>query len=78
MLASLCRELQREAGERSFICPVNVVQRFLNRRFPEEANRLLHQLERHKVIECVDRGAPNKVGVKGKPTFWRYKLPLDP
>jgi len=29
------------------------------------------------VIECVDRGVPNRLGKKGKPTMWRYKLPLD-
>src|SRR5262249_46833735 len=45
-LAALCRELQREAGDRPFICPVNVAQRFLNMRWPESANWLLHQLER--------------------------------
>jgi len=39
----------------------------------------LHVLEKkeHGVIECVERGEPNKAGVKGKPTFWRYKLPMD-
>jgi hypothetical protein len=29
-LAALCRELQREAGRRPFICPVGVVMQFLN------------------------------------------------
>lgn len=73
-LAALCRELQREAGERPFICPVNVVQQFLDLRWANQANYLLHVLEDEKVIECVERGAPNKPGQKGKPTLWRYKL----
>lgn len=76
-LATLCRELQREAGDRPFICPVNVAQRFLNLLWPEQANWLLHQLERNGVIKCIDRGAPNKLGKEGKSTLWRYKLPLD-
>jgi len=75
-LAALCRELQRDAGTHAFICPVNVVQQFLDFGHPSPANYVLHVLEQHKVIECVERGAPNKPGVKGKPTFWRYKLPL--
>ena len=77
-LAALCRELQREAGKgRPFICPVNVAQEFLHFRWPEQANWLLHQLERNGVIECVDRGAPNTRGKKGKASMWLYKLPLD-
>jgi len=39
-LAALCRELQREAGDRPFICPVNMAQQFLGLRFPEQANYL--------------------------------------
>jgi hypothetical protein len=76
-LAALCRELQRDAGDRAFICPVNVVKDFLNLRWPSQANWLLHELENEKVIECVDRGAPNTTGKKGKATMWRYKLPID-
>jgi hypothetical protein len=76
-LAALCRELQRDALDRLFICPVNVVQRFLNLRWPSQANYLLHVLETEHVIECVDRGAPNKLGQKGKSTKWKYKLSLD-
>jgi Toprim domain-containing protein len=76
-LAALCRELQREAGTRAFICPVNMAQQFLNLRWPSGAHWLLHQLELNGVIECVDRGAPNKKGEKGKATMWRYKLPID-
>jgi hypothetical protein len=77
-LAALCRELQRDAGDRAFICPVNVVKDFLNLRWPSQANWLLHELENEKVIECVDRGAPNTQGKKGKPTMWRYTLATDP
>jgi hypothetical protein len=76
-LAALCRELQRETGQRPFICSVNVAQKFLQLRWPSQANYLLHILEGEKVIECVDRGRPNKPGVKGKTTLWRYKLPMD-
>jgi hypothetical protein len=76
-LAALCRELQRAAKDRAFICPVSVVQDFLNLRWSTEANRLLHELEDEGLIECADRGAPNRPGQKGKPTMWRYKLPLD-
>jgi Toprim-like len=75
--AALCRELQRDAGNRAFICPVSVVQAFLNLRWPSQANYLLHVLEDEKVLECVERGAPNTKGKKGKPTFWKYKLPMD-
>jgi hypothetical protein len=72
-LAALCRELQRESGKgRPFICAVNLAQRFLHQRWPEQANWLLHQLEHHGVIECFDRGAP-----RGKATLWIYKLALD-
>jgi hypothetical protein len=77
MLAALCRELQRDAGGRAFICPVNVVQQFLNLRWPVQARWVLHQLELNGVIECVDRGTPNTTGKKGKATMWRYKLPID-
>jgi hypothetical protein len=76
-LAALNRELQRDAGDRPYICPVNVAQGFLNLPWPSQANYLLHVLEDEHVIECVDRGAPNKPGQKGKPTMWRYKLPLE-
>ena len=76
-VAALCRELQRDAGERGFICPVNVVQQFLSLRWPAQAHWLLHQLELNGVIECADRGAPNTPGKKGKPTLWRYRLPLE-
>jgi hypothetical protein len=76
-LAALCRELQRDARDRPFICPVNVAQQFLGLRWPSQANYLLHVLEEEKVIECFDRGAPNKPGQKGKPTLWLYKLSID-
>jgi hypothetical protein len=77
IVATLCRELQRDAGERGFICPVSVVQQFVDLRWPAQAHWLLHQLELNSVIECVDRGAPNTPGKKGKPTIWRYRFPLD-
>ena len=76
-LAALCRELQRQQGERPFICPVNKAKEHLQLRWPSQANYLLHLLERERVVECVERGSPNRSGVKGKTTFWRYKLPFD-
>ena len=76
-LAALCRELQREAGDRLFICPVGVVMQFLALPWRSQAGWLLGVLEDEKVIECVDRGEPNKPGKKGKPTLWRYNLSLD-
>jgi hypothetical protein len=77
-LAALCRELQRNVGDRPFICPVNVVQEFLGLPWPSQANYLLHTLQDESVIECVDRGSPHRRSEKGKSTLWRYKLPLDP
>jgi hypothetical protein len=41
-------------------------------------HRLPHQLECNGVIECVDRGALNSPGKKGKPTMWQYRLPIMP
>jgi hypothetical protein len=75
-LAALCRELQREAGRRPFICPVSVVMQFLSLRWRSQAGWLLQVLEEEKVIECVERGEQNKPGKKGKPTLWRYNMPL--
>jgi hypothetical protein len=76
-LAALCRELQREAQDRSFICPVGTVQQFLGLRWREQGRWLLRQLELNGVIQCVDRGAPNTPGKKGRSTLWRYKLTAD-
>jgi hypothetical protein len=75
-LAALHRELQRDARDRTYICPVGVVVDFLGLRWRSQAEWLLRVLEEEQVIECVDRGEPNKPGKKGKPTLWRYKLPL--
>jgi hypothetical protein len=75
-LAALCRELQRNARDRAFICPINIAQSFLNLRWPTQAKRLLDVLEEEGVIKCVERGAPNKPNEKGKPTFYRYFYPL--
>jgi hypothetical protein len=75
-LAAFCRELQRNAGKRAFICPVNIAQRFLALPRPAQAAWLLHVLEEEGVLECIDRGAPNKAGERGKPTLWRYLYPM--
>jgi hypothetical protein len=76
-LAALHRELQRDARDRPYICPIGVVVEFIPVRWRSQAAWLTHVLEEEGVIKCVDRGTPNKVGVKGKPTCWRYVLPLD-
>lgn len=77
LLAAFCRELQRNAGNRAFICPVNVVQRLFNLRFPPQADRLLKALEEEGVIKSVDRGAPHLSGKRGKPTLWRFLYPME-
>lgn len=76
-LAALHRELQRDAGERPYICPIGLAVDFIPVRWRSQAGWLTHVLENEKVIECVDRGLSNKPGAKGKPTLWRYRLPLD-
>jgi hypothetical protein len=76
-LAAFCRELQRNTGERPFTCPVNIVQRLMRLRFDTVANRLLAELEDEDVIKCVERGAPNLLGKKGKATLWRYLYPME-
>jgi len=53
------------------------VQKFLDLRWPSQAAWLLHVLEQERVIECVDRGVPNTPGNKGKPSLWRYSLPVE-
>jgi hypothetical protein len=73
-VAALMRELQRDAGDKSFICSVNVVTRFAALEHPEKAKRLLLMLEKSGVIECVERGAPHLPGKPGKSSLWRYKL----
>jgi hypothetical protein len=75
--AALCRELQRNDESRPFICPVTIVVNFVPLRWRPQANYLLHILEDEGVIECVDRGLPHGHGQRGKPTMWRYKLPMD-
>lgn len=70
--AALHRELQREAGEASYICPINTIQDFLGQRWPEQARWIQRQLEQAKVILCVKRGIPNAKGFKGTCSFWRY------
>jgi hypothetical protein len=76
-VAALMRELQRDAGEKSFICPVNVIVAFVPLRFAEQARRILFVLERMDVIECIRRGAPYMVGKPGKSSIWRYKLSIN-
>jgi hypothetical protein len=71
-VAALMRELQRDAGEKSFICPVNVIVKFVPLRFAEQAKRILFVLEKKGIIQCVERGRPHAPGVYGKSTVWRY------
>ena len=76
-LAALHRELQRDTGAKSYICPVTVIVDFIPVHFRPQANYLNYELEHENVIECVERGSPYMPGRKGKPTYWRYLLPLD-
>jgi hypothetical protein len=76
-VAALMRELQRDAGEKSFICPVNVIVAFVPLRFAEQARRILFVLEQTGVIECVQRGAPHVPGKPGKSSIWRYKRSMN-
>jgi hypothetical protein len=76
-VAALMRELQRDAGEKSFICPVNVIVAFVPLRFAEQARRILFVLEQTGVIECVQRGAPHMPGKPGKSSIWRYKRSMN-
>jgi hypothetical protein len=73
-VAALMRELQRDAGDKSFICPVNVIVSFVPLRFAEQAKRVLLVLEKAGVIECVEHGSPHLAGKPGKSSVWRYKL----
>ena len=77
LLAALCRELQRDAGERAFICPLGVVVEFLPVRWPSQAALLLGVLEDEGVIKCIARGQRHRKNQKGKPTFWRYLYPME-
>jgi hypothetical protein len=70
------RELQRD-GEKSFICPINVIVSFVPLRFAEQAKRILLLLEKATVIECVERGAPHMLGKPGKSSIWRYKRNMN-
>lgn len=75
-VGALMRELQREAGDKSFICPVNIVVSFVPLRFAEQAKRIQHVLEKKGAVTCVERGAPHLPGKPGKSSVWRYNLPL--
>src|SRR4029453_17857082 len=76
-VAALMRELQRDAAEKSFICPVNVIVKFVPLCFAEQARRILFVLEQTGVIECVERGAPHVPGKPGKSSIWRYKRSMN-
>jgi hypothetical protein len=76
-VAALMRELQRDAGQKSFICPINVIVSFVPLRFAEQAKRILLVLEKAEVIECVERGAPHMPGKPGKSSIWRYKHSMN-
>jgi hypothetical protein len=76
-VAALMRELQRDAGEKSFICPVNVIVRHVPLSHPEKAKRILFVLEKAGVIQSVERGAPHMPGKPGKSSIWRYKRRMN-
>jgi hypothetical protein len=75
-IAALHRELQREGGDRAYICPVNVIVQFAGLDWPEQARWIQHKLEKAGVIQCFERGAPHTEGKRGKSTLWRYRKPL--
>ena len=56
-LAALCRELQREAGDRPFICPVGVVLQFLSLQWRSQAGWLLQVVEEEQVMMRGQRRA---------------------
>jgi len=78
-LMELCEARQRDAGDSPFTCPVNELRRVLgmSHLHPSLVWWMFRVLEEEGVIECVDRGAPNMKGKKGKSTMWRYKFPMD-
>ena len=76
LVASLYRELQRDAEERrAFICPVNTIAQFAGLRGRTGALDS-DSARKAGVIQCVDRGLPHVAGAKGKSTLWRYLRPL--
>ena len=74
--AALHRELQREAGDGGYICPISVVAKFLQLEWVEQARWIQHKLEKAGVIQCIERGAPHTEGKRGKSSVWRYLQPL--
>ena len=70
-LAVLCRELQRDAGDQPFRCPVRFVQAFFDLGQVAHASNLLRQLEVRDLIKCVRRGTQTKGDVRGVPSLYR-------
>jgi hypothetical protein len=56
---------------------LDYVVEFLPVRWRSQACWLLHVLKNEKVMQCVDRGAPNLTGKKGKATLYRYLYPME-
>lgn len=79
LLLRECRAeaLHRYARGRPFICPVGVVVDFIPVRWRSQAAWLLDILEQEEVIECVDRGAPHKVGQKGTADLLALQIPNE-
>jgi hypothetical protein len=72
-LIAPCRELQRDARDQPFKCPVKFVQHFLCLTSLAHASGLLRKLEHRGVIQCVRRGTVSRGDVKGVATLWRFK-----
>ena len=62
LVASLYRELQRDAGDRGFICPVNTIVEFAGLRWPEQARWIQNVLEKAGVISLYGSGVPSRHG----------------
>jgi len=76
-LIVLLRELQADAGEKAFICPVKLAMHFLQLTSLAHASGLLRSLEYRGILYCVKRGTATRGDVQGTPTLWRFIEPKE-
>jgi hypothetical protein len=74
LLISLCRELQRAAGDRAFYLATRTIQRLFRRPHPMDGWRWLNGLCRLKILRLVKRGRKHEPGRKGETNEFRYLL----
>jgi hypothetical protein len=74
-LIALARELQRDARGEPFGLAVKFAQNFLELPELASASRLLRELERRHVLECVRRGTRDTPEAKGVPSLYRFNEP---